>query len=42
MLNLTILSRWQNWARVLLIVAIGMIAFDLCARGFTLKGSENG
>ena len=33
-LNWGLLSHWQNWARVLLMVAIFWIAFDLFARRF--------
>lgn len=36
-LNFSLLSHWQNWARVLLMVAIASIAFDLIGRNFTPK-----
>ncbi len=39
-LNLGLLSHWQNWVRVLLMVAIAGIAFDLFARRFITLDKE--
>lgn len=36
-LNFALLSHWQNWARVLLMVVIAMIAFDLIGRNVHFK-----
>lgn len=42
-LNMALLSHWQNWVRVLLMVAIAAIAFDLLGRNLMFKkGTDNG
>lgn len=37
LLNTELLSNWQNWARVLLMVAIGTVAFSLGAKLLSKK-----
>jgi hypothetical protein len=40
-LNWGILLHWQNWARVLLMVAIVGIAFDLIGRNIRVRKDVN-
>lgn len=39
-LNFALLSNWHNWARVILMVIIGGIAFDLIASNIGWKTKE--
>jgi len=36
-INPALIGNWENWFRILLMVLIGFVAFDLVTRLFTTK-----